>query len=154
MRTIKSPIESLRVVGPSFRHIDKTQRLNLSWLSEQFKRKRFRLVYVGSSLQAADILTKPFTNSEKWESALRCISSKPAQGNLHALMRPGPSNAQGNLLALQWHLIAGYSFNSVVDLIQSLVIGQESFQRIVMSSDVLKREMLHLGRIEWTSEMR
>ena len=66
--------------SPSFRHTDKTQRLNLSWLSEQFKRKHFRLVYVGSSLQAADILTKPFTNSEKWESALRLmgISSQPA----------------------------------------------------------------------------
>ena len=66
--------------SPSFRHTDKTQRLNLSWLSEQFKRKHFRLVYVGSSLQAADILTKPFTNSEKWKSALRLmgISSQPA----------------------------------------------------------------------------
>jgi len=66
--------------SPSFRHTDKTQRLNLSWLSEQFKRKHFRLVYVGSSLQAADILTKHFTNSEKWESALRLmgISSRPA----------------------------------------------------------------------------
>ena len=65
--------------SPSFRHTDKTQRLNLSWLSEQFKRKHFKLVYVGSSLQAADILTKPFTNSEKWESALRLmgISSQP-----------------------------------------------------------------------------
>ena len=66
--------------SPSFRHTDKTQRLNLSWLPEQFKRKHFRLVYVGSSLQAADILTKPFTNTAKWESALRLmgISSQPA----------------------------------------------------------------------------
>ena len=59
--------------SPSFRLTDKTQRLNLSWLSEQFKRKQFRLVYVGSSLQAADILTKPFTNSEKWEASLRLL---------------------------------------------------------------------------------
>ena len=27
--------------SPSFRHTDKTQRLNLSWLSEQFRRKHF-----------------------------------------------------------------------------------------------------------------
>ena len=64
-----------------------------------------------------------------------------AQGNLHALMRPGPRNAQGNLLALQWHLIAGYSLNFVVDLIQSLVIGLENIPKIVMSSDARKREM-------------
>jgi len=56
-------------------------------------------------------------------------------------MRPGPRNAQGNLLALQWHLIAGYSLNFVVDLIQSLVIGLENIPKIVMSSDARKREM-------------
>ena len=28
---------------------------------------------MGSSLQAADILTKPFTNSEKWEASLRLL---------------------------------------------------------------------------------
>ena len=69
-------------------------------------------------------------------------------------MRPEPSNPQGNLLALQWHLIAGYSLNFVADLIQSLVIGQESIPKIVVSSDVLKKGMLHLGRIEWTLEMK
>ena len=63
--------------SPSFRHTDKTQRLNLSWLSEQFRSKHFRLVYVGSSLQAADILIKPFTNSEKWETALRLMGMSP-----------------------------------------------------------------------------
>ena len=55
-------------------------------------------------------------------------------------MRPDPSNAQGNLLALQWQLMAGYSLNFVADLIQSLVIGRGNIQKIVMSSDVLKRE--------------
>ena len=80
------------------------------------------------------------------------IELGPYQG--HALMRPGPSNAQGNLLALQWHPTAGYSLNFVADLIQSLVIGQENIPRIVMSSDVLKKEMLHLGRIEWTLETK
>ena len=89
--------------SPSFRHTDKTQRLNLSWLSEQFKRKHFRLVYVGSSLQAADILTKPFTNSEKWESALRLmgISSQPLPRKEQQKMKacagePVPSTASGS----------------------------------------------------------
>jgi len=153
--------------SPSFRHTDKTQRLNLSWLSEQFKRKHFRLVYVGSSLQAEDILTKPFTNSEKWESALRLmgISSQPlprkeqqkmkaCAGEPVLQQRRDLSTAQGNLLALQWHLIAGYSLNFVADLIQRLVIDQESIRKIVTSSDVRKREMLHLDRIEWTLEMK
>ena len=89
--------------SPSFRHTDKTQRLNLSWLSEQFKRKHFRLVYVGSSLQAADILTKPFTNSEKWESALRLmgISSQPPPRKEQQKMKacagePVPSTTSGS----------------------------------------------------------
>ena len=79
--------------SPSFRHTDKTQRLNLSWLAEQFRRKHFRLVYVTSQLQAADILTKPFANSEKWKRAVSLIAvcrtplyarqpkGKPALGN-------------------------------------------------------------------------
>ena len=89
--------------SPSFRHTDKTQRLNLSWLSEQFKRKHFRLVYVGSSLQAADILTKPFTNSEKWESALRLMGissqSAPRKEPKKTKARAGepvPSTASGS----------------------------------------------------------
>ena len=126
--------------SPSFRHTDKTQRLNLSWLSEQFKRKHFRLVYVGSSLQAADILTKPFTNSEKWESALRLMgisfTAPSAEGATEdESLRRGTctfnsvgisATRRGNLLALQWRLIAGYFLNFVVDLIQSLVIVQGS----------------------------
>ena len=61
---------------------------------------------------------------------------------------------RGNLLALQWHLIAGYSLNFVVDLIQSLVIVQGNIQKIVMSSDVRKREMLRLDQTEWTFGMK
>ena len=144
MRTTEATIRILESGrSPSFRHTDKTQRLNLSWLSEQFKRKHFRLVYVGSSLQAADILTKPFTNSEKWESALRLmgISSHPLPRKEPQKMKacagePAPSssvgmssNAQGNLLALQWRLIAGYLLNFVVDLIRSLVIVQRKHSK-------------------------
>ena len=52
--------------SPTFRHSDKTQRVNLSWLSEQFKRKWYRIVHGPTMLQAADIFTKPFVNAEKW----------------------------------------------------------------------------------------
>ena len=60
--------------SPTFRHTDKTQRVNLSWLSEQFKRRWYQLVHGPSMMQAADILTKPFTNSEKWKFALMLLS--------------------------------------------------------------------------------
>ena len=51
--------------SPSFRHADKTQRLNLGWLSEQFRRQHLKLVYVASLMQAADILTKPSSQRSK-----------------------------------------------------------------------------------------
>ena len=60
--------------SPSFRHTDKTQRVNLSWLAEQFKRKWFRLVHGPTVLQAADILTKPFTNADKWKRAVKLMA--------------------------------------------------------------------------------
>ena len=60
--------------SPSFRHTDKTQRINLSWLSEQYKRGWYDLTYGPSKMQVADILTKPFTNAEKWRFALALMS--------------------------------------------------------------------------------
>ena len=56
--------------SPTFRHTDKTQRINLSWLSEQYKRGWYDLRYGPSKMQVGDILTKPFTNAEKWRFAL------------------------------------------------------------------------------------
>ena len=60
--------------SPAFRHADTTQRINLGWISEQFRRKHYVLAYVNTSLQAADILTKPFTSNEKWTKALKLLS--------------------------------------------------------------------------------
>ena len=65
--------------SPTFRHSDKTQRVNLSWLSEQFKRKWYRIVHGPTMLQAADIFTKPFVNAEKWKFAVRLLSIRPAK---------------------------------------------------------------------------
>lgn len=67
--------------SPTFRHADKTQRVNLSWLEEQFKRKWYRLVHGPSVLQAADILTKPFTNSEKWKFAVELLGHSHGKGS-------------------------------------------------------------------------
>ena len=54
--------------SPAFRHTDKTQRVSLAWLAEQFRRKHYKLTHVSTELQAADILTKRFTNAEKCSS--------------------------------------------------------------------------------------
>ena len=59
---------------PAFRHTDKTQRVNLAWLAEQFRRKHYQLVHAATVRQSADICTKPFTNSEKWNDAPKLIS--------------------------------------------------------------------------------
>eukprot|EP00435_Cladocopium_sp_Y103_P007383 s1669_g2.t1 len=70
--------------SPTFRHSDKTQRINLSWLSEQYKRGWYDLTYGPSMMQVADILTKPFTNAEKWRFALALMSHVATKG------RPAP----------------------------------------------------------------
>ena len=67
--------------SPSFRHTDKTQRINLSWLSEQYKRGWYDLTYGPSKMQVADILTKPFSNAEKWRFALALMSHVASKGN-------------------------------------------------------------------------
>ena len=61
-------------------------------------------------------------------------------------MRPGPGLAQGNLLAIQLTSTVEFSLNFVVDLIN---LGR--FQKVVTSSDVLKKEMSRLDQTEWTS---
>ena len=82
--------------SPAFRHADKTQRLNLAWLAEQFQRKHFTLVYVPSMLQAADIFTKPFTSTEKWNQLLKLLGlhrasiKPPGQKTPDALHPGGP----------------------------------------------------------------
>ena len=82
--------------SPAFRHADKTQRLNLAWLAEQFQRKHFTLVYVPSMLQAADIFTKPFTSAEKWNQLLKLLGlhrasiKPPGQKTPDALHPGGP----------------------------------------------------------------
>ena len=60
--------------SPTFRHTDKTQRVNLSWLEEQFKRRWYKLVHGPSMLQAADIITKPFVSAEKWRLAVNLLA--------------------------------------------------------------------------------
>ena len=71
--------------SPAFRHADKTQRINLGWLSEQFRRKHCDLAYISTSLQAADILTRPFTNADKWKHVVRLLG--------HGIVKPDSRSA-------------------------------------------------------------
>ena len=168
LRTIKQPFEFLRVGGHrrlgtltkpkdwtchGCRNNSNESISNLSMLLHRFKRQT----------SSPSLLPTPRSGNQlcDWwvfhHSPFRGRSNKrwkPAQGNLHLQQCRDLSNAQGNLLALQWHLIAGYLSNFVVDLIQSLVIVQGNIQKIVTSSDVRKREMLRLDQTEWTFEMK
>ena len=76
--------------SPAFRHTDKTQRVNLAWLAEQVRRKHYKLTHVSTELQAADILTKPFTNAEKWQGGLKLmnIASKVDVSGMPAAVSP------------------------------------------------------------------
>ena len=49
------------------KHVNRTQNVSFKWLKQQFEREPFDLINVGTLYQAADILTKAFTNAAKWE---------------------------------------------------------------------------------------
>ena len=80
--------------SPAFRHADKTQRINLGWLSEQFRRKHYQLASISTSLQAADILTKPFTSIEKWTKALKLIAVGEIKSNARSSSTVLPGNRE------------------------------------------------------------
>ena len=45
--------------SPAFRHADKTQRINLGWLSEQFRRKHYVLAYISTPFKLQIALPNP-----------------------------------------------------------------------------------------------
>jgi hypothetical protein len=60
----------IQVVGtgknPTMRHMGRTHRVDVKWLHETFADNGFRMGYIQSDDQAADIFTKAFTSKEKW----------------------------------------------------------------------------------------
>jgi hypothetical protein len=59
----------------TIRHKNRTHRVNARGLHDIFKREPTMLLRkIGSNDQAADMLTKPFTNEEKWKTATDMIS--------------------------------------------------------------------------------
>ena len=60
--------------NPTLRHLNRTHRVNVSWLCEVFRNlKEVELVYCKTDAMAADIFTKAFTNPIKWNAALDLI---------------------------------------------------------------------------------
>ena len=62
--------------NPTLRHINRTHRVNVSWLCEAFKNlKEIELKYCKTDAMAADIFTKAFTDPIKWNAALDLIGT-------------------------------------------------------------------------------
>ena len=60
--------------NPTLRHLNRTHRVNVSWLCEVFKNlKEVALKCCKTDEIAADIFTKAFTNPSKWSAALDII---------------------------------------------------------------------------------
>ena len=59
---------------PTLRHLNRTHRVNVSWLCEVFRDlNEVELKYCKTDEMAADIFTKAFTNLIKWNAALDLI---------------------------------------------------------------------------------
>ena len=60
--------------NPTLRHLNRTHRVNVSWLCEVFRNlNEVELKYCKTDEMAADIFTKAFTNPIKWNAALDLI---------------------------------------------------------------------------------
>ena len=61
--------------NPTLRHLNRTHRVNVSWLCEVFGNlKEVELKYCKTDEMAADMFTKALTNPLKWNAALKLIS--------------------------------------------------------------------------------
>ena len=71
--------------NPTLRHLNRTHRVNVSWLCEVFRNlKEVELKYCKTDEMAAGIFTKAFTNPIKWNAALSLI----------CIMYPQPSGVE------------------------------------------------------------
>ena len=60
--------------NPTLRHLNRTHRVNVSWLCEVFRiLMEVELKYWKTDEMAADLFTKAFTNPIKWNAALDVI---------------------------------------------------------------------------------
>ncbi len=64
--------------NPTMRHLNRTHRVNFAWLSEVFRKcDQVHIAYCNTNEQAADLLTKGFTNPLLWERVRSLIGVTP-----------------------------------------------------------------------------
>jgi len=59
--------------NPNMRHMGRTHKVDFMWLHETVSNKTVTVEYTETDVMAADIFTKSFSNSAKWESLLPLI---------------------------------------------------------------------------------
>eukprot|EP00972_Heterocapsa_arctica_P098895 14592786-Heterocapsa_arctica.AAC.1 len=68
--------------NPTMRHLGRARRVHLAWLSEVFRKcDQVHIAYCNTDEQAADLLTKGFTNPQVWERVRSLIGVMPISGN-------------------------------------------------------------------------
>ena len=53
----------------AIRHVGRTHRVDIAWLNEVLRCGHLVVDYIETTLQAADIFTKAFTNLDRWVKA-------------------------------------------------------------------------------------
>ena len=70
--------------NPALRHISRTHRVNMAWISDVFRKcDQMGIKYCSTSEQAADIMTKGFTNPVVWDRAISLIGLRPNHDKRH-----------------------------------------------------------------------
>ena len=62
---------------PTMRHVKRMHGVGICWMHDTYKSGVFKLFDCHTSKQAADVFTKHFINSDKWEHAVRLIGLVP-----------------------------------------------------------------------------
>ena len=86
------------------RHTDRTQRISFGWLKQQFERKLFNMMKVGTKEQVADIFIQPFADKSKWEHAMKLINHVRVEMKL----KPGGKDSDAHVVSKP-HLTAAAS---------------------------------------------
>ena len=116
------------------RHTDRTQRISFGWLEQQFERKLFNMINVGTKEQGADIFTKPFADKSKWDHAMKLINHVRVETKL----KPGGKDSDAHVVSKP-HLTtaastpASRSIDQAQDLATRL-IQQQDFSDMALNN--------------------
>ena len=61
----------------ALRHLPRTHRIDLHWLFEVCTDPHVKLQYVGTKMQAADLMTKAVTSRDTWSNLLHLVQIHP-----------------------------------------------------------------------------